>query len=93
MPKHAYPYNEEHDFNLTIVKERKRVANMAIEKERKRILDGMKKFRCEFDGVEHHCSYWKDNKAPEVWEIVAVVENFDHDEYYRQLMAEMDYDI
>lgn len=94
MPKHAYAYNEEHDFNLTMIKDRKRVAAMAIEKERKRILDGLQKLRCEFDMVEHNCGYWKDPKnPPEVHDIVAIVEDFDYDEHYRQLLRELEDDI
>lgn len=89
MPKHAYPYNEEHDLNLTIIKERKRVAAMAIKKERKRILDGLQKLRCEFDGVEHNCAYWKNPKQPpEVHEITDIIEDFDREEHERQLMEQ-----
>ena len=94
LSKHAKPYDEEHDFNLTIVRERKRVAKMAVEKDRQRMLDRLKTLRCEFDGVEHNCSAWKDSKhPPSAGEIVEIIEDFDYNEYYKQLLIEMGYDI
>lgn len=93
MPKHALPYDEQHDLNVTIIKERKRVAEMAIEKERKRILDGLQKLRCEFDRVEHNCSYWKDPKnPPQVHEIVDIIEDFDHEAYFKEQLKLLEED-